>query len=160
MSGSTEPSGSVSPSVSLALATIGFFTLVIAGLGLASLATDTEVVEVPGLGPVPGAVGLVGAGGAFAWVVWTTVRAPHPRFVGAFWGALAAYLAYGTVAGAAALAVTGGPARAVAVTGSLLVGWPGAVIAASAAVAAWAAIALVRTRARRPRWPWERDEDE
>lgn len=146
--------------MALALTTVGFFTLAIAGLGLVSLATDADVLAVPGLGQIPGATGLVAAGAAYAASVWRMLRIARPRYSGAVWVTLIGYLVYGAATGFAALVVTGRAATAFAVTGALLVGWPGLVVAASAAVAAWSAVALVRTRASRPRWPWERDDEQ
>ena len=160
MSDGSETPGSVSRPVALALTTVGFLTLTIAGLGLTSLLTDTEVLAVPGLGQVPGAVGIASAGVAFGASGWRMLRATRPRYPHALWVTLVVYLAYGAATGLAALVVTEGPATALAVTGSLLVGWPGLVVASSAAVAAWSAVALVRTRAARPRWPWEDEDDE
>jgi hypothetical protein len=152
--------GPVSPPVALALTTVGFFTLTIAGMGLISLATDADVLTVPGIGQIPGAAGVIAAGAAYAAGAWRMLRAARPRYTGAVWVALIGYLVYGAATGFAALVVTGQPATALAVTGALLVGWAGLVVAASAAVAAWSAVALVRTRASRPRWPWERDDEE
>jgi hypothetical protein len=153
-----EPSPRVRPAVATALSVIGFFAVLIAGLGLASLATDTDVIPVPGLGQVPGAVGVGIATLVFAATLWGAVRRPHPSFWSVVVLAAATFLAYLLSTGVAAAVVRGDIATGVAVAGSLAVGWPGLIVAASAAVAGWAGIALVRTRAARPRWPWEGDE--
>jgi prolipoprotein diacylglyceryltransferase len=50
-------------------------------------------------------------------------------------------------------------ARAIAAAGGFATSWFAVLLASVALVAAWTAVALVRTRAGRPRWPWERDED-
>ncbi|QEV99015.1 hypothetical protein F6J84_02045 [Microbacterium caowuchunii] len=160
MSAGTGEPGPVPQTVSLALTSIGFFALAIAGLGIGSLITDADVIPIPGLGPLPGALGLVAAGAAFAGVTWRLVREARPRYAGVFATILATYLAYGLVTGFVALFAAEGIATALAVSGSLLVGWPGLVVAVAAGVAGWSAIALVRTRAGRPRWPWEDDADE
>ena len=76
------------------------------------------------------------------------------------WAALACYVVYvvsmwiGVLSTGADLAVATGVAGRIATT------WFGGVVAASGAVAAWGGIALVRTRAQRPRWPWEDEFDE
>ena len=51
-------------------------------------------------------------------------------------------------------------AVAAAVAGRIATTWFGVVVAAAALIAAWGGIALVRTRAQRPRWPWEDEFDE
>jgi hypothetical protein len=156
----TPPRPPVRPAVALAFCLIGFFALVIAGLGLASLATDTDVISVPGLGQVPGAFGVFAAMATFAGTVWAAVRRPHPSFTALVGVVLGTWLAYVILSGVAAAVAAGDLGAGMAVTGSLALGWPGLVVAAAALVAGWAAVALVRTRAARPRWPWERDEDE
>lgn len=84
----------------------------------------------------------------------------HPSFWGAAWTTAACFLAYlggvwfGAVVSGAGVGVAGG------VVGRLATTWFGLVIAAAAFVCAWAGIALVRTRAKRPRWPWEDEFDE
>ncbi len=60
----------------------------------------------------------------------------------------------GAVATGADLAVASSVAGRIATT------WFGVVVAAAALIAAWGGIALVRTRAQRPRWPWEDEFDE
>lgn len=155
-----EPQGSVRPAVALAFSLIGFFAIVIAALGVVSLLTEEEVVAVPALGPAPGAVGLLAAGGAYAAVWWAGARAARPTFWWALVTAAASFLAYALVAGMTALIVTADLGAAVAVTADLAAGWPGLVVALGALVAAWAGIALVRTRASRPRWPWENDDEQ
>ncbi|GAA5202297.1 hypothetical protein GCM10025773_25010 [Microbacterium jejuense] len=161
------------PPVALAFATIGFAALVIFGFGMVSLSTGEDVIATPGLGQIPGIVGVILAVLAFAGGLWTSIAnagervdaaAPaasgdrgrrHPSFWGVVWTTAAAFLAYvggvwfGAVATGADLAVATG------VAGRLATSWFGAVVAGAAFVSAWAGIALVRTRAHRPRWPWE-----
>lgn len=146
--------------LALVLTAVGFLALVIAGLGIGSLNADADVLSVPGLGPLPGPIAVVGSGAAYALVTWQAVRLVHPRFTAVIGVTIAAYLAYGIVGGIAGLFATGSLGASATVLGELLLRWPGLVVAASAAIASWCAIALVRTRARQPRWPWERDEDE
>jgi hypothetical protein len=98
---------------------------------------------------------------AFAGGLWAAIaRAGAASYWGAAWTTAATFLAYlagvwfGAVFTGADLGV------ATAVVGRLATTWFGVVVAAAAFVCAWAGIALVRTRARRPRWPWEDEFDE
>lgn len=158
MTGSAPRGGSVSPALALVLTTVGFFAVAIAALGVMSLLTATDVITVTGLGPIPGALGMAAAGAGFAASLGPLLRPPRPSYWAAAIAAAAAYLAYVLVTVVAAAVVAGDVAVALAVGEDVAVGWPGLVIVASAAAAGWAAVALTRTRASRPRWPWERDE--
>ncbi|KQP69638.1 hypothetical protein ASF40_17440 [Microbacterium sp. Leaf288] len=186
--GSDGPSqGPVRPPVALAFATMGFVALLIFGLGMTSLAMGEDVIASPGLGQAPGITGVVCATLAFAGGLWAAIArassrtdaaaptggaapaaagpgsiagagARHPSYWGAAWTTAATFLAYlggvwfGAVFTGADLGV------ATAVVGRLATTWFGFVVASAAFVSSWAGIALVRTRARRPRWPWEDDE--
>ncbi|NYE21348.1 hypothetical protein [Microbacterium immunditiarum] len=153
------PGGPVRKPVALAFATVAFIALEIAGLGMASLLLDEDVVASSGLGPWPAiaSTGLAtivfGAGLALA------LRPDPPSYWSAAWIALATALAYvggawfGCLFAGADLAVAG------SVAGRIATSWFGVVVLAAAAVSAWGGIALTRTRARRPLWPWEDDED-
>jgi hypothetical protein len=44
--------------------------------------------------------------------------------------------------------------------GGAVTGWTSVTFLLAAAVAAWGAIAVRRTEARPPRWPWEREPDD
>ncbi|MEV7693874.1 hypothetical protein AB0N73_11160 [Microbacterium sp. NPDC089189] len=155
-----ESAGPVRPAVALVLTLIGFLAVVIAGFGFVSLATDSDVVSVPSLGPLPGVIAVAGAGAAYAGVTARAVGARHPRYRSAAVVAAAAWAAYGLAGAVAAALGTGDLVTGAVLLGALWVGWPGLVVAAAAAVAAWSAVALVRTRAGRPQWPWEGDDDE
>jgi hypothetical protein len=156
-----EPSGgSVRPPVALAFATATFIALLIFGLGMLSLLLGEDVIEAPGLGQIPGVLAVGFATVAFAGSLWAAVRMPAPSFWGAAWTTAATFIAYllgvwlGAVTTGADLAV------ATAVAGRIATTWFGVVVAGAALIAAWGGIALVRTRARRPRWPWEDEFDE
>ena len=86
--------------------------------------------------------------------------ARHPSYWGAAWTTAAAFLAYVGGVWFAALFTGADLGVATAVAGRLATSWFGVSVAAAAFVSAWAGIALVRTRAHRPRWPWEDDFDE
>jgi hypothetical protein len=137
---------------------VAFVALVIAGLGVVSLLTDQDVIATEGLGPAPAAIGIVLTALVYAGALWAPLARSHPSYWNALWVALACYLAY--LAGVGIGAALGGadPAVAAGVAGRIAIGWFGLVVAAAALASAWSAIALVRTRAGTPRWPWEGDE--
>lgn len=183
--------GPVRPVVALAFATMAFAAFTIFGLGMTTLATGEDVIEAPGLGQVPGVVGVTLAILAFAGGLWAAIGrsaeqdaspagadaadpasnaaapgvrdgrgARHPSFWGAAWTTAACFLAYvgGVWLGAVLTGVDVSVSTAVA--GRLATSWFGLVVALAAFVCSWAGIALVRTRARRPHWPWEDEFDE
>ena len=152
--------GPVRPSVALAFAVVGFVALLVCGLGVVSLVSDADPISARGFGQLPGILGTVAAAVAFAGVLWGSVRRGRPSFWGALWTAAATFLCYLVGVGIGALAQGADPALTASVVGRLATTWFGAVVAGAALVASWGGIALVRTHARRPRWPWERDEEE
>ncbi|GAA5034701.1 hypothetical protein ACFQRL_00590 [Microbacterium fluvii] len=161
MSGTASaPGGPVRPGVTVAFATIGFGALVIAGLGLVSLALDEDVIVAPGLGQTPGIVAVGVAVAVFAVGLWLAVRRPQPSYGSALAVALAAALAHLGGLWITALAVGADPAAATAAVGRIATTWFGAVLLGAAFIAAWAGVALRRTRSSRPRWPWERRSDD
>lgn len=161
---SPNPRGPESPGVSvilaLVLATISFFALAVFGLGAVSIATDSDIIAVPGLGQLPGAIGMLAAVVAFALSLWSSLRRTQPSFVSAPAVALAAALAHLVVVWIGVIAASGDIIVATVVAGDLVRGGASAVLLVASAIAAWGGIALRRTRARHPQWPWEREEDE
>ena len=152
--------GPVRPIVALGLSIAAFVALLICGLGMMSLLLDQDVLGVPGLGQVPGILGTAFTTAGFAVSLGLWLRRPHPSFWGAAVAALVCLLAY--IFGVWFGAVLAGAdlAAAAAAAGGVVTSWFGVVIAASGAICAWGGIALVRTRAQRPRWPWEDPFDE
>ncbi|MBN9195658.1 MAG: hypothetical protein J0I44_06260 [Microbacterium sp.] len=148
------------PLVALAFAVIGFVALFVCGLGIASLVLNQDPISAPGFGQLPGILGSIAAAAAFAGGLWASLSRPHPSFWGALWTTAATFLGYLIGVGVGALIEGADRATAAAAIGRLATTWFGAVIAAAALIAGWGGIALVRTRARRPRWPWERDDEE
>lgn len=146
--------------LALVLATVGFFALAVFGLGALSVATDADIIAVPGLGPVPGVSGMLVAMGAFALSLWTGLRRVQPSFLSAVTIALMSALAHLVAVWAAVLFAAGDLITATTVAGDLVRGGASVVILLAAAIAGWAGIALRRTRAQQPRWPWERDDEE
>lgn len=154
-----DPGGGVSPPVAVAFAGAAFFALVIAGFGVTSLVSGADVV-VPGHGQLPGVIAVGAATIAFVLILWTGVRRIRPSYGVSFTAVFAVLVAF--VLGILIGAVLEGsdPAAAAATAGSFAVSWFALVLAAAAFVAAWSGVALVRTHAARPRWPWERDDQE
>lgn len=153
----TQPSGVAAP-IAAFFATVGFAALAICGFGFTSLLTDTDVLSAPGLGQGSGIAAMLLCAVAFAATEYGAVR--RRRYTAALWVTLATLAAYllgvvlgGVLSGADA-------AAAIGVAGEFALSWYALVLAVTSAAAAWAGIALHRTRARRPEWPWERDEDD
>lgn len=153
-------SAGVSAVLALVLATVGFFALAVFGLGALSVLTDADIIAVTGLGPVPGVVGMLAAVAAFALTLWSALRRPHPSFVAAVTISLVVGLAHLAGVWTAVITGSGNAIIATAVAGGLVRGGASAVLLVAAAIAAWSGIALRRTRASRPQWPWERDDEE
>lgn len=150
----------VSPPVAVAFAAVGFFALVIAGFGMTSLLTETDVIAGPGHGQIPGIVGVAAATLAFAAVLWTGIRRVPPSYGVSFTvagGVLVAFV-LGLLVGA--LIEGSGVAVAIGTAGAFALSWFALVLVLAGFAAAWSGVALVRTHASRPRWPWERDDDE
>ncbi|WP_435746891.1 hypothetical protein [Microbacterium sp. PMB16] len=144
----------------MVLATVGFFALAVFGLGGVSVMTDADIIAVPGLGPGPGVTGMLAAVIGFALMLWSSLRRGHPSFLATIAIALVAGLAHLGGVWGAVLVGSGNGVIATAVAGDLVRGGASAVLVLAAAIAAWGGIALRRTRAEQPRWPWERDEEE
>ncbi|WP_251048894.1 hypothetical protein [Microbacterium sp. ISL-103] len=144
----------------MVLATVSFFALAVFGLGAVSVATDRDIISVRGLGPVPGAVGMLVAVIVFALVLAASLRRTPLTFLSVPAIALATTLAHLVAVWAGVAVGSGDLIVATAVVGDLIGGGASIVILAAAAIAAWGGIALRRTRAEHPRWPWGRDDEE
>ncbi|WP_309102910.1 hypothetical protein [Microbacterium sp.] len=139
---------------------MSFFALAVLALGVASVVTDSDIISVPGLGPIPGVVGMLAAVSAFAAGLGGALRAPHPSFLAAPVIALATALIHLVLVWLSVLIATGDLVTATVVAGGLVQRGASLALFIAAAIAAWGGIALRRTRSARPRWPWEREEDE
>jgi len=151
------PAG-VSAVLATAMTTIGFFAIAVFGLGALSILTDAEIVEVPEAGQAPGIIGMIFAVAVFGGILYLAVRIAHPTFRSVWAISIATAFVHMLAAGIGALVVTGDFVNALAVMGELVTGGASLVILVTAAIAGWAGVALRRTRAKRPRWPWERDD--
>ncbi|MDF2509843.1 MAG: hypothetical protein K0Q52_3702 [Microbacterium sp.] len=144
----------------MVLATIGFFALAVFGLGALSVATDTDIIAVPGLGQAPGAIGMVVAVLAFALMLWSTLRRGVPSYAATIAIALLTAIAHLVAVWITVVVGSSDFVIATAVAGDLVRGGASAVLVVAGLIAGWCGIALRRTRAEHPRWPWERDDDE
>lgn len=149
-------SAGVSAVLALVLAIISFFALTIGGLGFLSLLTETDIISVPGLGQLPGVIGMVSAVAVFALLLGVVLRAAHPSYFASLGVALATALVHLGAVWITASGTGDGPVSAGTVVGQLVLGGSSVLIAASALIAAWGGIALRRTRAQHPQWPWEK----
>ncbi len=125
-----------------------------------SLVTDRDVIATPGLPPVPGPLAFGAAAVAFAGALWPALRADRPRYTDVILVAFASALVHLGALWIFALLFGVDIAIATAAVAETATSWTVVVVAGAAAVAGWAAIAVRRTEAHRPKWPWERDEDE
>lgn len=145
----------------MALTLVGFVAVLVCGFGIATLVTDSDVIVAPGTGWVPGVIGVLAAASTYAVVVGVGVWPRHPSYWLSASAAFACVIAY-LVGVCIAIAVEASDlVFALSAMGQVALSWFAVVVAGAAAIAAWTAVALVRTRARRPRWPWEAgDEDD
>lgn len=148
------------PGATLALAAVTYGALAICLTGFASLLTDTDVIAVSGLSPAPGALAVLVSVLTFAAALPPVVWAPRPAYTAVVPVALAAVLAHLAGLWLLAIAFGSGVATATAAVAGSVIGWASPTFLAAAAVAAWGAVAVRRTRARPPHWPWERDEED
>lgn len=144
----------------MVLATISFFALAVFGLGALSVATDADIIAVPDLGQSPGVIGMLAAVVSFALILWSTLRRGNPSYVATIAIALVTGLVHLAAVWIVVLIGTGSVVLATAVASDLVRGGASAILLLAALIAAWGGIALRRTRAEHPRWPWEREEDE
>ncbi|MGZ0711787.1 hypothetical protein ACWPKO_25980 (plasmid) [Coraliomargarita sp. W4R53] len=152
--------GSIPPAAALALTTISFVALLIFGFGMTSLLLDEDVISVPGLGQIPGVVAVLASMGAFALTLWIGIRDVAPTYWRAVWTAVAAFVAYVVALWASAVLASSDVAVATSAASDWSTSWFGVVVLAAGAVCGWSGVALVRTRAARPEWPWEREDDQ
>ncbi|WOF22413.1 hypothetical protein N8K70_13595 [Microbacterium betulae] len=160
MTGRAREGEGLPPGALLAFAVCGYGALVVCVLGFGSLLTETDVIATPGIDIVPGVLAVVVSVAGFGLALQPVLRRARPRFtavIGVMAGVAASYCASLWLL---ALLFGAGAAASTAAVGQVLIGWQVPLLAAAAGVAAWVAVAVRRTRARPPRWPWERHEGE
>lgn len=159
-----DPRGEAPTGVSVVLAlVIGvaiFLSLAILGLGMLSFFTDVDIIDVPGMGLWPGIVGMAIAVLVFALVLRSLLARRHPSFPPVVVVGLIATLAHLVAVWLGALLSGVGLAPAASAVSQLVVRGSSLVVLLAAVIGAWIAVALRRTTAGAPRWPWERDDEE
>ena len=143
--------------VTASLGAVVFFALVIVGFGALSYATRTDPIGEPGLGPLPGVLGVV-----LSAAGWLAVVLPSaPRRPGAGMAVSA-----GVVAAAVHLlavfvgVLPSGFATAGAVVAHLVTAWYALVVLAAGVLAAVGVAVMLRVGGATAKWPWEHDDDE
>lgn len=150
-------------------ATMLYLALVVGAFGLISLATDSDVVNDPQVGPLVGPKMVIAAALmllVFLIVLGTRVPGDRQRVspgvaFGVGVACYAVFIAAGGIAGA--IGDPGDPLHYFLFALSQLVGWPAitAGLAAFAVTLLYQLVLVGRFRQRgRPRWPWERDDEE
>ncbi|WP_300268482.1 hypothetical protein [Microbacterium sp.] len=137
---------------------VGFFAFATLGLGILSFATDADIIGVPGLGQAPGVIGMIVAVVTFAGILSQAVRIRYPRFRSVWAISIMTAIAHLLAVGIVAMFTSGEFVTGMSVMGGLITGGSSLVMLVVAAIAAWVGVALRRTRAARPRWPWEKDD--
>lgn len=159
----SAPAANASPPpnawLSLALSAVVFGALMIAGLGVVTLLSDEEIFVLPQLGPLPGALAMLGAIGVWTGVL-AVARDRHPGLARAFLAAFGALLAYSLGALLGVLIRGFDLISALGAVGRLYQVGFAWIIGVSALLAAVGFIVLLRWNAPRARWPWERDEQD
>ncbi|HJA03777.1 MAG TPA: hypothetical protein H9800_02820 [Candidatus Microbacterium stercoravium] len=139
----------------VAFASVGYLALLVAGLGFGSLIIDDDVITTSGVGLISAYVAAGISILAFAGFLIGPARHARPSFWLAGSTALGTAATHALALGVAALVSTGDLGVVGGVLSEILVGWVSPLIFGAALIASWAAIALRRTVASRPRWPWE-----
>lgn len=129
--------------------------LMIAGFGMMSLLTDRDVVEEPGLGPVPGAVAF-----GVAVIVWTLLEVGAVRRRPGVGSAVivGVVTALAHLVGLFAAMLGHGFSLAAAVAGHLVTAGFVWVPLISGVLAATGVAVVVRSAGHRPEWPWEKED--
>ncbi|MCD2441640.1 DUF6121 family protein [Agromyces sp. SYSU K20354] len=146
-----------------AFAAAGYLAFVVCAFGFVSLFTDAEVIASPDAGLLVGPAIVAAAVVALLLHLGRALRRPQrmagPVLLAALWTWLAAL-----VVAVVGYSLATGTALASMLFGlGFAVGWFGLLIPALAALVTSFAVLVSRGEqggARRPRWPWERDEDE
>ncbi len=149
-----KPAG-VSAFLAVVFATISWFALTIAGLGVWSALTEQDIIIVPRLSAVPGVVGVIVALLVFVIALALALRG-RPSFLSVPFIGLGTALGYGVAIWLGVLVESGDIIAATAAFGALVTG-AGSIVLVAALIAAWGGIALRRTQAHPPRWPWEKE---
>lgn len=131
--------------------------------GFVSLLTDAEVIAAPDAGRLVGPAAVGASVGAVLLTLARTLQRPERQWPSVLFPAVWSWVALVLVA-AVGYALATGTALAALIFGvGLGIGWFGLLVPALAAVIGSLAALVARGRSggmERPRWPWERDDEE
>lgn len=130
--------------------------LLVCAAGFVTLWNDAPVIDVPGLGAVPTMLAAVAAVFAFGGALHRAARPARPAYTSAIAVALTAGLTHLVSLWVFAVVFGAGLGAAVAAAAESVTGGFSILVVLLAAACAWSGVALRRTEADRPRWPWER----
>jgi hypothetical protein len=150
-------------------ATALYLAIVVGAFGLISLATDSDVIHDPQIGPLVGPTMVIAAALVLlVFLIELGTRVPGDKqrispgvAFGVGIACYAVFIAAGGIAGA--IGDPGDPLHYFLFALSQLIGWPAitAGLAAFAVTLIYQLVLVGRFRQRgRPRWPWERDDEE
>ena len=146
-----------------------YLALLVAAFGLIALATDSDPIDDPAAGPLLGPIMVIAASlMLLVFLIVLGVRVPADRqrvSPGVAFGVgVACYAVYITAGGVAgAFAHPGDPFHYFLFAFSQLLRWPAITVGLAAFLVTllYQLVLVGRFRQRgRPRWPWERDEEE
>ncbi len=137
--------------------------LVVCAWGFVSLWTDAEVISSAAAGHLVGPAAVAASVAALFLHLGRSLRHPSRMAPATLLAALWSWLALVLGAAVGYAIATGGVIASLVFALGLGVGWFGLLVPALAALVAASAVLTARGMsggARRPRWPWERDDEE
>jgi hypothetical protein len=136
---------------------------VVCAWGFVSLLTDAEVIAAPDAGRLVGPAAVGASVGAVLLTLARTLRRPERQWPSVLFPAIWSWVALVLVAAVGYAVATGTVLAALIFGVGLGIGWFGLLVPALAAVIGSLAALVARGRSggmERPRWPWERDDEE
>lgn len=149
-----QPAG-VSALTALTVGWVSFAALALLGLGMLSYFAELDVIPAEGAYRWAGIAAMIVAIGGFAATLAWMLRPPRPSYASAVLVGLVAALLHLIVVALGALFGGEQVVGAMVAVSMLVTQGASLVILLAGVVAAWIAIALRRTRAGAPHWPWE-----
>lgn len=131
--------------------------------GFVSLLTDAEVIAAPDAGRLVGPAAVGASVGAVLLTLARTLQRPERQWPSVLFPAIWSWVALVLVAAVGYAVATGTVLAALIFGVGLGIGWFGLLVPALAAVIGSLAALVARGRSsgmERPRWPWERDDEE
>lgn len=136
---------------------------VVCAWGFVSLLTDAEVIAAPDAGRLVGPAAVGASVGAVLLTLARTLQRPERLWPSVLFPAIWSWVALVLVAAVGYALATGTALAALTFGVGLGIGWFGLLVPALAAVIGSLAALVARGRSggmERPRWPWERDDEE